>query len=177
MDRDVNGEDQGDFYSSGRRRNRCRGRHRKRSAARRGGISREPRFDVFRWDGTCRPSRGGDVRRESIWGRGTRRQGGRGCQRGGAHDVRRVELRVGVGEKTEGWSFLYSSRADFACFNSRSAIQESSSAEYPFHRIKNMRADGEPRWRKIFSISYSSSPSIKSGGGAGKFRPWTSFSR
>ena len=31
-----------------------------------------------------------------------------------------------------------------------------------------MREDGEPWWHRIFSISYSSSPSIRSGGRAGK---------
>ena len=32
-------------------------------------------------------------------------------------------------------------------------------------------------WHRIFSISYSSSPSIKLGGGAGEFWPWISFSQ
>ena len=68
-------------------------------------------------------------------------------------------------------------RADFACFRFRSGIQESSSAEYPFHRIRNECLVGVPRWRKIFSTSYSSSPSIRSGGGDGKLGPWTVFSR
>ena len=76
----------------------------------------------------------------------------------------------------EGWSFLYEVRADLAFFKSRSGTQESSSAEYPFHWIRKEQEDGVPRWRIIFSISYSSSPLIRSGGGAGKFLPWTSFS-
>ena len=77
----------------------------------------------------------------------------------------------------EGWSFLYEVRADLACFKSHSGTHESSSAEYPFHQIRKEREDGVPWWRMFFSISYSSSPLIRSGGGAGKFRPWTSFSR
>ena len=89
-----------------------------------------------------------------------------GLQTGGEDD----------GEKTEGWSFLSSSRVDFVCFNSCSAIQESSSAEYPFHQIRYMHADGAPQWWRIFSILYSFSPSIKSGGGAGKLEPWIEFS-
>ena len=76
----------------------------------------------------------------------------------------------------EGWSFLYEVRADLACFKSCSGTHESSSAEYPFHWIRNEREDGVLQWRMIFSISYSSSPLIRSGEGAGKFQPWTSFS-
>ena len=77
----------------------------------------------------------------------------------------------------EGWSLLYEARAELACFRSRSGTQESSSAEYPFHRIRKEREDGVPRWCMIFSILYSSSPSIRSGGGTGKFLLWMSFSR
>ena len=62
------------------------------------------------------------------------------------------------------------------CFNSCSAIQESSLTEYPFHQIRYMHADGEPWLHKIFLILYSSSPSIKSEGRAGKFQLWTLFS-
>ena len=55
-------------------------------------------------------------------------------------------------------------RADLACFKSCSGTQESSLAEYPFHRIRKEREDGVLRWHMIFSISYSSSPLIRSGG-------------
>ena len=72
---------------------------------------------------------------------------------------------------------LYEARADLAFFKSRSGTQESSSAEYPFHRIRKEQEDGVPQWHMIFSILYSSSPSIRSGGGAGKFLLWTSFSQ
>ena len=54
------------------------------------------------------------------------------------------------------------------CFRFCSGIQESSSAEYPFHRIRNKHFVGVPRWHRIFSISYSSLPLIRSGGGDGK---------
>ena len=64
---------------------------------------------------------------------------------------------------------------DFAFLRSRSGIQESSLAEYPFHRIRKDRQDGGPLWHKIRSISYSSSPAIRSGGGFGKFGPCTLF--
>ena len=75
----------------------------------------------------------------------------------------------------KGCLFLYSERADFECFKFRSDSQESSSAENPFHHIRKERLDRAPRWHRIFSISYSSSPSIRSGGGFGKFGPWTGF--
>ena len=80
-----------------------------------------------------------------------------------------------MGENAEGCLFLYSIRADFECFKFRSGSQESSSAENPFHQIRKERLDGVPQWHRIFSISYSSSPSIRSGGGFGKFGPWTGF--
>ena len=76
----------------------------------------------------------------------------------------------------KGCLFLYSVRADFECFKFHSGSQESSSAENPFHRIRKEWLDGVPQWCRIFSISYSSSPSIRSGGGFGKFGPWTGFS-
>ena len=69
----------------------------------------------------------------------------------------------------EGWSFLYKVRADLACFKPCSGTHESSSAEYLFHRIRKEQEDGAPWWCMIFSISYSSSPLIRSGGGAGKW--------
>ena len=40
-----------------------------------------------------------------------------------------------------------------------------------------MQAVEVPQWCRIFLISYSSSPSIRSGGGVGKFRPYTLFSQ
>ena len=81
------------------------------------------------------------------------------------------------GRKTEGWSVLYEVRVDLAGFKSCSGTHESSSAKYPFHRIRKEWEDRVLWWHMIFSISYSSSPLIRSGGGTGKFRPWTSFSR
>ena len=68
-----------------------------------------------------------------------------------------------------GWSLLYATRADFVCFKSRSGTHESSSAEYPFHWIRNERLVGVPWWHRIFLISYSSSPLIRSGGGDGNW--------
>ena len=76
-----------------------------------------------------------------------------------------------------GWSLLYVARVDFACFKSHSGTQESSSAEYPFHQIRNEQFVGVLRWHRIFSISYSSSPLIRSGGGEGKLVPWIMFSQ
>ena len=77
----------------------------------------------------------------------------------------------------ERWSFLYSSRVDFVCFNSCLAIQESSLAEYPFHQTRYMHADGVPWWHNIFLILYSSLSSIRSGSGGGKFGLWILFSQ
>ena len=68
-----------------------------------------------------------------------------------------------------GCRFLKLFKADFAFLRSCSGTQESSLAEYPFHQIRKDRRDKGPLWRKICSISYSSSPAIRSGGGAGKF--------
>ena len=59
---------------------------------------------------------------------------------------------------------------DLACFKSRSGTHESSSVKYPYHRIRKEWENGVLRWHMIFSISYSSSLLIRSGGGAGKFR-------
>ena len=64
-----------------------------------------------------------------------------------------------------GWSLLYVVRADFACFRFHSGIQESSSAEYPFHQIRNEHLVRVPQWCRTFSTLYSSSPLIRSGGG------------
>ena len=61
------------------------------------------------------------------------------------------------------------------CFKSCLGTQESSSADYPFHQISNIWANGVPRWHKILLILYSSSPLIRSGGGAGKFGLYTLF--
>ena len=63
-----------------------------------------------------------------------------------------------------------------ACFKFCSGTQKSSSAEYPFHQIRNIWANGVPQWHRIFLILYSSSPLIRSGGGAGKFRLCMLFS-
>ena len=76
-----------------------------------------------------------------------------------------------------GWSLLYAARMDFACFKFRSGIQESSSAEYPFHWIRNEWLARVPWWHRIFSTSYSSSSLIRSGGGDGKLGPCTMFSQ
>ena len=73
------------------------------------------------------------------------------------------------GEKAVGCLFLYSQRADLECFKLCSGSHESSSVENSFHLIRKERWEGGLRWRRIFSISYSSSPSIRSGGGFRKF--------
>ena len=74
-----------------------------------------------------------------------------------------------------GWSLLYVTRVGLACFKFCSGIQESSLAEYPFHQIRNEHLVRVPWCRKIFSISYSSSLLIRSGGGEGKFVLWMAF--
>ena len=76
--------------------------------------------------------------------------------------VMMVKGREGYEENTKGCLFLYSARVDFKCFKFRSGSQESFSVENPFHRIRKEQLDGVPRWCRIFSISYSSSPSIRS---------------
>ena len=73
------------------------------------------------------------------------------------------------GGKAVGCLFLYSQRVDFECFKFRSGFHKSSLAENPFHLIRKEQWEGGPQWHRIFSISYSSSPSIRSGGGFGKF--------
>ena len=75
-----------------------------------------------------------------------------------------------------GCCFLYSARAVFECLRFRSGSQESSLAENPFHQIRKKWFDSDPQWHRIFSISYSSSPVIRSGGGFRKFGPWMGFS-
>ena len=85
-------------------------------------------------------------------------------------------MRERWGNEDRWMEFLYDERADLACFKSCSGTQESSSAEYPFHRIRKEQKVRDPQCRIIFSISYSSSLLIRSGGGAGKFFPCTVFS-
>ena len=75
-----------------------------------------------------------------------------------------------------GWSLLYAVRVGFAWFKFCSGIQESSSAEYPFHQIRNECLVGVLRWHRIFLTLYSSFLLIRSGGGDGKLGPWTLFS-
>ena len=91
--------------------------------------------------------------------------------------VWRREITLILGGKAKGWRTLYSWRASLAWERLASGVHESSSAEYPFHWIRKEQFQGVPRWRKIWSISYSSSPAIRSGGGFGKFRLCTVFSR
>ena len=81
-----------------------------------------------------------------------------------------------LGGKADRWSVLYSRRALVAWERFASGVQESSSAEYPFHRIRKEQFRDVPQWHRIWSISYSSSPAIRSGGGFGKFGLCTVFS-
>ena len=82
-----------------------------------------------------------------------------------------------LGGNADGWRVLYSRRASVAWERFALGIQESSSAKYPFHQIRKERFRDVPQWRRIRSISYSSSPAIMSGGGFGKFGPCTVFLR
>ena len=68
-------------------------------------------------------------------------------------------------------------RTDFVCFKFHSGIQESSSAGYPSHRIRKEQLVRIPWWHRIFSISYSSFPLIRLGGGDGKLMPWMACSQ
>src|ERR1700730_8732346 len=55
---------------------------------------------------------------------------------------------------------------------------ELCASEYPFHLIRYCSVLARP-WRRLSRISstlYSSSPATMSGGGSGKFGPWTSVS-
>ena len=63
-----------------------------------------------------------------------------------------------------------------AFLNSVSGSQESSLVEYPFHCMRYLQLVVVPQCFRIFSSSYSSSSSIRSGGGTGKLVPWVSFS-
>jgi hypothetical protein len=69
--------------------------------------------------------------------------------------------------------FLYSSSVAFECFKLLAGSHESSSGPYPFHLIRNNHC---PLlfflWRTMWSSSYSSSLSIKSGGGRVSFGPY-----
>ena len=61
---------------------------------------------------------------------------------------------------------LYSSNVSFAFFRLLAGSHESSSGPYPFHRIRKLHCPLLFRlWRTMWSTSYSSSLSIKSGGG------------
>ena len=90
--------------------------------------------------------------------------------------VREWRWRVRRG-KRQGEVFCMRQERTWHFSDSVLGFQESSSAEYPFHRIRNDRLVGVPRWRRIFTISYSFSPLIRSGGGEGKLGLWTAFLR
>ena len=60
-------------------------------------------------------------------------------------------------------------------FRSHLGVQESSLAEYSFHWIKKKQHPMVTLQHMIFSLSYSFSPVIMSGDGAGKFRLCTLF--
>ena len=86
-----------------------------------------------------------------------------------------VSGRRGLGGKDGGMSLFIIIQSGLVFLRSCSGIQESSLAEYPFHQIRKDHWDGEPLWHKIWSILYSSSPAIRSGGEVGKFGLYTSF--
>ena len=95
VDRDINREDRGNFYSRWRRRGnygrgeRQGGQYGEFWTARRWSVFRKPELGMFCGEEKAEcPPRGGDVGWESIRRRGVRCQGISGCQRGGTHDVR-----------------------------------------------------------------------------------------
>jgi len=67
--------------------------------------------------------------------------------------------------KALGCHLLYTERRLAACTRCVSGSQESSADEYPFHRTRYDLFLAEPQWESIASTLYSSSPSIRSGGG------------
>ena len=73
-----------------------------------------------------------------------------------------------------GFFFLKSTRASSTCKLSQSTHWFSESG-YPFHLIRYCTLCCLPNFHncKISSTSYSSSPSIRSGGGLIKFGPWS----
>ena len=83
--------------------------------------------------------------------------------------------RRGLGRKNSGVSLFIIIQSRLCIFEMLFWSPESSSAKYPFHWIRKDCWDREPLWHMIRSISYSSSPTMRSGGGVGKFRPCTSF--
>ena len=84
--------------------------------------------------------------------------------------------RRGLGRKDSGVLLFIIIQNRLCIFEIHSGTQESFLAKYPFYQIRKDRQNGEPLWHKIRSISYSSSPAMRSGGGVGKFGPCTSFS-
>ena len=101
MDRDVDREDGGNFYSRQRRRSNYGGRERQRGwcgelrTTRWWGVLRKPELSTFCGEEEAgSPPRGGNIGQKGIRRGGMRGQGCNGCQGWRAHDFR-MELRVG----------------------------------------------------------------------------------
>ena len=93
------------------------------------------------------------------------------------HDVRFLALWWWLySGKSVSRVILYSVTSGWALPRFLSGSQVSSAAEYPFHLIRNMRRPGLPLCLRTASTSYSSSPSIRSGGGQRKLGPCSDVS-
>ena len=73
--------------------------------------------------------------------------------------------------KLVGQAILYSVISGWTLLRFLSGSQVSSAVEYPFHLIRKVWQPALPLCLRTASTSYSSSPSIRSGGGWRKFGP------
>ena len=78
--------------------------------------------------------------------------------------------------KLVGRAILYSVVSGWALLRFLSGSQVSSAVEYPFHLIRNVWWPGIPLCPRTALTSYSSSPSIRSGGGRRKLGPCSDVS-
>ena len=78
--------------------------------------------------------------------------------------------------KSRGRVILYSEIRGWALPRFLSGFHVSSAVEYPFHLIRKVQRPGFPLCLRIASTSYSSSLSIRSGGGQRKLGPCSDVS-
>ena len=71
---------------------------------------------------------------------------------------------------------LYFFNRVWACRRFVLGSQVFSAEEYPFQDTRYVRRPGDPRCERMLATSYSSSPSISSGGGFMKFGPCSAAS-
>ena len=73
--------------------------------------------------------------------------------------------------KSKGLAILYLWTSGWALPRFLSGFHVSSAVEYPFHQIRKVQCPGFPRCPRTTSTLYSSSLSIRSGGGQRKLGP------